>query len=99
MQWQIRILMITVAIVALLLGLVFHVQSVGREAEDLAPAILMIEGVLVAVPLATVSIVGLAVHLGKNKTYAALRRCNDVPNQSPWVRAQTSSLVQKGPPS
>ena len=85
-RFTVRRMMIAVAVVALLLGLVLHVQVLIKNEDDFAFAILFVEGMAVAVLLVTASVISFFIQIvRKDDAYATQLRRSGVPARSPFL--------------
>ncbi len=83
---QIRTLMVVVAVAAVLLGLIAHIESLIRDENDFALPILIAESISAAVLLAITGIIGCAVRLiRRDDAYASLLRQKEFPEQCPFM--------------
>jgi hypothetical protein len=92
MRLRLRTLMIAVAVAAVVLGLVVHIQALVRAEDDFAVPIFVLEGIAATVLLA----IGLAVRgvirfVRNDNAYAAQLRRRDVPARCPFPVAETNS--------
>ncbi len=85
MRFRVKTLMIAVAVAAVVLGLVVHIQTLVRDEDDFAVPILVIEGIAMSVVLAIVLAIVFAVRLvRKDDAYASELRRNNVPARCPF---------------
>ena len=91
MRLRVRALMIAVAVAALVLGLVAHIQALVRAEDDFAVPILRLEAIAGVVLLAIALAVGCVVRfVRKDDAYAVQLRRTDVPARCPYTLSETS---------
>ena len=85
-RFRLRTLMIAVAVVAVILGLVLHVQALIRAEDDFAVPILMLEAIAVAVAVAVALAVGYTIRVvHTDGAYAAYLRRRYASARYPWL--------------
>ncbi len=93
MRYRVRTLMILVAVAAIGLGVVVHIQAMIQAEDDFAVPILLFEGVVGSVLLGFGLTIGGAIWcVRKDDAYAAQLQRQNVPTRCPWPLAETNLL-------